>query len=382
MPSLILLIGPQGAGKTTYARAHFPGLARVSQDDQGRNRHFSQFQRLLAVGESILIDRINYEKRQRLRYVLPAREAGYGIHYVWLDADRHTCLKRLGKREAHPTVRLDGTDHEKVLDNYFRNLERPEPDEYDKIEVLAAGDLATVVDLRKAIGDARTWIIGDVHGCFDELDQLLRNGNYREGEVLVFTGDLVNRGPQVAETLDFVRSAPDTYAVMGNHDERFARHLAGRTLESSNGLSTSIRSIESWATDQREDCRRWLEGLPYILRLPDFLGKPFYVLHAGIDGDLPMDRQTQFHCLQARYFGGRDHLDETHGRFWYHTLSGDRVIAFGHIPHADPKPIPGAFALDGSAVKGGVLRALIRSPKCPEGQILEVPGRTYRPRGT
>jgi predicted kinase len=377
MPSLILLIGPQGSGKTTYAKDRFPLATRISQDDLGRAGHLREFEHALETGQDLLIDRINHQIYQRQRYALPARAAGYRIHYVWLEADRYTCLKRLGQREGHPTVGPSASDHEKVLENYFQNFEPPSPDEYDQMEVLPVHDLAPVLDLRSILGNARTWVIGDVHGCFDELRQLLRTGGYRPADVLIFTGDLVNRGPKITETLEFVRDTPNVFVVKGNHDDRFARHLAGRNLEICNGLGASSRAAESWTPEQREACLQWIESWPYLLRLPDLAGKPFYVVHAGVNGATPMNSQTQYDCLFARYFGGKDPFDGSKGPLWYHTLTDDRRIAFGHIPHRDTRPAPYGLALDGGAVKGGVLRAFIRDPDQPEGRIIEVPSKKY-----
>jgi protein phosphatase len=245
------------------------------------------------------------------------------------------------------------------------------------MDVLRIRNRAVLVDLRVRLRGVRFWIIGDVHGCFDELQQLLEKGGYRTGEVLLFTGDLVNRGPKVAETLRFVRQTPNAFVVKGNHDDRFARWLAGRTLEISSGLDCSIASTAEWTPEQRESCREWIESWPHIFRIPDLAEKPCYVVHAGVDGAQPMEEQSQEDCLYARYVGGKDHLDSTSGRFWYHTLTGDRLILFGHIPHENPHPAPDALALDGGAVKGGVLRAFLRSPERPDGELLEVPGKPY-----
>jgi len=377
MPSLILLIGPQASGKTSYAAEHFPDAIRISQDDSGRSGHLREFENALATRQDILVDRINHERCQRMRYAVPAREAGYDIHYLWLDADRYTCLKRLGKREEHPTVGLSDVDHEKVLESYFQNFEPPLVEEYDRLDVIPVHDLAPVLDLRTTVGNARTWIIGDVHGCFDELQALLKKGAYRPDEALIFTGDIVNRGPKITQTLEFVRKTPHTVVLKGNHDDRFARYLAGRRLEPSNGLEGSIRAVGAWTREQRETCRLWIESWPFIVRLPDLEGKPLYVVHAGIDGRRPMDQQTQYDCLFARYFGGKDPFDDSRGPLWYHTLTGDQVIAFGHIPHRASRPTPHGFALDGGAVKGGVLRALICSGDSPDGELLEVSSPEY-----
>lgn len=387
MPTLTLLIGPQASGKTTAARARFPHVTRISQDDRGRERHFREFQQALEQGADLLIDRLNYPREQRLRYVLPARAAGYQIHYLWFDADRTTCLQRLRRREQHPTVHPGQTDHEKMLENYFQHFETPEPDEYDRLDVLPVHARAAVVDLREILPPMRRiWLIGDVHGCFAELQQLLAQGRYQpEEDFLLFAGDLVNRGPQVGETLRFVYQVPRAVVVKGNHDDRLARRLAGLRLDPGNGLQASLDSLADWSPEEREACRQWIDDWPLLVRLPDLGGKPFYLVHAGVCGTRPLEDQYQDDCLQARYVGGRDHQDLSGGRFWYDTLTGDRRVAFGHAPHRNPYPAADVIALDGGAVKGGVLRAWLWTPGRPstgpdgtgsEAHLLEVPGRS------
>jgi bis(5'-nucleosyl)-tetraphosphatase (symmetrical) len=64
-----------------------------------------------------------------------------------------------------------------------------------------------------------TYCIGDIQGCFDELEHLLRVINYdRKHDRLWFVGDLVNRGPKSLEVLRFIKQQPNTKVVLGNHD--------------------------------------------------------------------------------------------------------------------------------------------------------------------
>ncbi len=63
------------------------------------------------------------------------------------------------------------------------------------------------------------YVIGDVHGCYQQLDSLLVKMAYNEQrDALYFVGDLVNRGPQSAEVLQFIMSLNNATVVLGNHD--------------------------------------------------------------------------------------------------------------------------------------------------------------------
>src|SRR5688572_13670855 len=91
----VLLVGPQGSGKSTYCREHLPDSFRVSQDEHGRAAHLEVFEDALRRGEPhVVVDRINALKGQRKRYLDLARQYGYRTRIVWLNVDFNTCLKR------------------------------------------------------------------------------------------------------------------------------------------------------------------------------------------------------------------------------------------------------------------------------------------------
>src|SRR5688500_17657129 len=103
---VVLLVGPQGSGKSTYCRERLPDCLRISQDEQGRQTHLTFFEEALQRGEpAVVVDRINALKGQRRRYLDLARQYDYRTRIVWLNVDRNTCLKRCRERTDHPTLR-------------------------------------------------------------------------------------------------------------------------------------------------------------------------------------------------------------------------------------------------------------------------------------
>ncbi len=357
-----ILIGPMGSGKTTYADSD-PSLAdavRICQDDLGKVGHLKAFLEVLPQRENVVVDRINHLREQRARYIVPAREAGYRIKFIWLDVDRPICLKRLSERKDHPTIKLNA-NHGRILGTYFRAFERPEPSEYDEIDVVKKRTSGRLLDLRKVIGDSKFLVVGDIHGCFDEFLRLLAKCGYQDGNFVISVGDLVDRGPKSREVLEWFLNTPNAYVVQGNHDNKIARYWRGNKVQISHGIDKTIEQCEGMDT---ESFAGWIESWPYIIQLPDFDGRPSYVVHAGVNGRFPMESQPLENCLYARYFGGKDFFDEEGGKIWYSTLDGSYNILSGHMIHSVVQPEGRSFVylLDGGAWKGGELKAFVKNP--------------------
>src|SRR5438067_946402 len=92
--TVVLLVGAQGSGKTTWCREHLPGYLRISQDEQGQKAHYLLYEEAVQRGEPlIVVDRINGQRYQRRRYLDLARKHGYRTRIVWLNVDRAVCLR-------------------------------------------------------------------------------------------------------------------------------------------------------------------------------------------------------------------------------------------------------------------------------------------------
>ena len=120
-----------------------------------------------------------------------------------------------------------------------------------------------------------TYIFGDVQGCFDELQKLLRLVDYQSGQDhLWFAGDLVNRGPRNAEVLDLVMTEPNVKCVLGNHDLHFLAIATGQqTLQLSDTIEDLLNSPR---LDDYIDYLRHLPILHYIE------AENLALVHAGI----------------------------------------------------------------------------------------------------
>jgi hypothetical protein len=183
-----------------------------------------------------------------------------------------------------------------------------------------------------------TFVIGDVHGCLEELDELL--GLIGAGPRLVFLGDLVDRGPDPVGVVRRVREL-GAACVMGNHDEkhvRWARHEAKRRANPD--YRNPMRRLPDERLAQHaalgEDGLGFLAGLPSRLDL----GGSWWAVHGGALPNRPLAEQKPATLLRCRYLDDNDKMlsgpDATpHARHWAKRWSGPESIVYGHHVHGD-----------------------------------------------
>ncbi len=232
----------------------------------------------------------------------------------------------------------------------------------------------------------RTIVVGDVHGCLEELDELLRMVELRAGfDRLVFVGDLLDRGP---DSVGVVRRARELGArsVLGNHEAshlRWARHEAWSRRDPSHRNTLRPMSPERISEHRRlsgEDLD-WLASLPTILRLD----RNWAVIHGGLSPRRRLDAQVQAEVIRLRLVDESGRM-VAHARGeipprlapWATRWRGPESIIYGHHVHGldEPRvdaPIPGVrcVGLDTGCCYGGRLSALI----LPSEEIVSVKAR-------
>jgi hypothetical protein len=238
----------------------------------------------------------------------------------------------------------------------------------------------------------RTIVVGDVHGCLAELDELLAQLAIRRGvDRLVFAGDLVDRGPDPVGVVRRVRELK-AEAVLGNHEEkhlRWARHEAKKRTQP--GYKNPMKPFNDKTLREHEALRpddlAFLERLPLRIRLEP----GWVVVHAGFEPGRPVDRQFENACLRVRYvrsdgkMASIDKLGEKPSGTvrWATRWPGPENVVYGHAvydlttPQRDtPAPNILCLGIDTGCCFGGHLTALI----LPTLELVQVKARAeYHP---
>ena len=219
----------------------------------------------------------------------------------------------------------------------------------------------------------RTIVVGDVHGCVDELRRLLKKCGHEPGDHLVLTGDLVAKGPDSQGGVQLVREA-GARAVMGNHDERVLRVRAvarGELPRPEKGINPDHQRV---ADELQPADWAYLTALPLFLRLgPERPGDvDTALLHAGAVPGVALEDQTREDLMTMRSIDAHGKATRRiEGRPWAAVWTGPERIIFGHDAVRGLQEYPLATGLDSGCVYGKKLTALI----LPERRLVSVAAR-------
>jgi len=199
----------------------------------------------------------------------------------------------------------------------------------------------------------RTILVGDVHGCLVELEELLDKLSFCAADRLCFVGDLVARGPSSVGVVSLCRRLNAT-VVRGNHEEKLLRWRHDRGCEPLGALHLQVaRELDKEDWD-------FLENTPLWLDLPEH---NLWVVHAGVLPGVSLDQQPRRALLTMRSLGELgEPLVRAGSVPWGCRYLGPRQVVFGH--HAQPRPQlhPYATGIDTGCVYGGALTAMVLNP--------------------
>ena len=233
-------------------------------------------------------------------------------------------------------------------------------------------------------------IIGDVHGCALELEELLSRLGYgvryaghgalrraivdaAPGRRAIFVGDLVDRGPRSPDALRVAMALAESggaLAVPGNHDMKLVRWLDGRAVELAHGLERTAAQLEGESEAFRARVKDFLAGLPSHLWLD---GGRLAVAHAGIREEMlgEASGEVRRFCLYGETSGEMDELGLPVRYHWAANYRGRTAIVYGHTPVPEPEWVNTTICIDTGCCFGGKLSAL----RWPEREIVSVPAR-------
>ena len=194
----------------------------------------------------------------------------------------------------------------------------------------------------------RTIVIGDIHGCAEELDDLLQLVQLKPDDRVIAVGDLIAKGPRNREVLDRFIDDSRFSSVIGNHDRALRQHWRGEPVK----LTKAQRlAVEELATGL-ERYAGFLRTLPYTIDLDSHL-----IVHAGVRPGVPIDEQAAADLTEMRTMGANPARRK--GVAWYDVYRGEKIVLFGHWPAAEPRRAARAIGLDTGCVYGGRLTGYI-----------------------
>ena len=404
-PSLVLLIGASGSGKSTFAHKHFKptevlssdfcrGLVSDDETDQGATNDAFEVLRFiaakrLAAGKLTVIDATNVQVDARKPLLALAREYHYLTVAIVFNLPAKLCQKRneaRPERDLKPHV-IRQQSHQ--LRRSLRGLKREGFRHFVYLMSTPEAVEATCVE-RQPLWPNRTDelgpfdIIGDIHGCFDELAELLEKLGYQistgidsntiveppQGRKAIFVGDFVDRGPKVVEVLRLVmgmHKAGVAICVPGNHDVKLVRALLGKNVKPTHGLAESLAQLEEESTEFKTQIAEFLDGLVSHYVLDD---RKLVVAHAGMKAELQgraSGRVREF-ALYGETTGETDEFGLPIRLNWAEEYRGTAMVVYGHTPVTEPQWVNRTINIDTGCVFGGNLTAL----RYPEKELVSV----------
>ena len=227
-------------------------------------------------------------------------------------------------------------------------------------------------------------MIGDVHGCFDELLALLRKMEYQVNlsngkfcvshpldRKVIFLGDLVDRGPKIKEVLHLamdMAEAGSAFCVLGNHEEKLLRKLRGRDVQIKNGLEVTLAQLKDAEPEFLARVESFLAGLSSYYLLDK---QRVVVAHAGLKEDMQdrPDKKAFDFALYGERTGKKDEAGLPIRGEWMKEYQGSALVVYGHTPTREVLQVNNTLNVDTGCVFGGKLTAY----RYPEGEVVESP---------
>lgn len=407
--SLVVLIGVSGSGKSSFAKKHFKRTeilssdecrALVSDDENSQSATNDAFDVLyyiagkrLKSGLLTVIDATNVQKESRKGLI----ELGRTYHClpvaIVLDLPEKVCEER---NQSRPDRNFGGhviRQQNQQLKKSIRGLKDEGFRQIYILKSLEEVDAVLEIKREKLYNDKKDEtgpfdIIGDVHGCFDELQELLLKLGYSvnrtdeteknfgfsvitpENRKVIFVGDLVDRGPDSPRVLRLVMSMVNSgvaFCVPGNHDLKLQKYLNGKQVQLKHGLEVTVKQLESETAQFKSTVEKFLYGLisHYV-----FDNGKLVVAHAGLKEEMQGrgSGAVRSFCMYGETTGEIDEFGLPVRHNWAKEYRGKAKVVYGHTPVPEAEWLNKTIDIDTGCVFGGKLTAL----RYPEEELVSV----------
>lgn len=190
----------------------------------------------------------------------------------------------------------------------------------------------------------KTFVIGDIHGCYDELLALLEQMNVQEHDRIISVGDIVDRGPKSPEVYRYFKNRENALVLMGNHERKHQKGV----------LNYAQEIVKLQFGSEYPEFLSWIRSLPYYEELPEAL-----IVHAAFEHDQAIEKQRE-DVLCGSTSGDRYLQDKyPEGTYWTAYYAGQKTILYGHHVVGDsPEQINNTIGIDTGCCHGGKLTAI------------------------
>ncbi|MBL4658855.1 MAG: polynucleotide kinase-phosphatase [Alcanivoracaceae bacterium] len=402
--SLIAMIGISSSGKSSFVKKHFLQYESVSSD-QCRGIVSNDENNLKVTADAF--EMLDYIVRKRLKRglltVLDATHVQPDSRKSILQAARdYHCLPvaivlnpPMEVIEERHENREDREFSKRVLANQQRQLKRTirflkkegfryiyklnSIEEIDNVEIIRQP-----MWTNKKNEEGPFDIIGDIHGCYDELHKLLLQLGYQitdaenqrytiiapENRKAVFVGDLIDRGPENIKVLKLVMDMVNQEAaicVPGNHENKLLKWLRGRKVQLKHGLEVTTEQIKKETDEFKIELEKFIDSL--ISHYVFDHGK-LVVAHAGMKESYQGrgSGKVRSFALYGETSGETDEYGLPIRYNWARDYRGEALVVYGHTPVPEAEFFNNTICLDTGCVFGGKLTAL----KYPESELVSV----------
>lgn len=396
--ALVILIGTSSSGKSTFAAKHFAPHEIISSDycrtivsgseytldanqDTFELLHYIVEKRLKR-GLLTVVDATNVQSESRKALLRIARRHHVLNVGIVLNMSERLCNDRNVVRTDRNLKSHAIRRQQRSLKSSFRRFQKEgfghiyefkSPEQLENVEIYRTR-LYNNLKHEKGAFD----IIGDVHGCFIELKELLLKLGYKitkhrdktknfgysvknpEGRKVIFVGDLVDRGPASNEVLRLAMSMVknnQAFAVNGNHDDKLNRKLNGRDVKIAYGLAETLEQLASEPKEFIQDVKKFLRGRISHYVFDD--GK-LVVAHAGLPEEFHgrASGTVRSFAMYGETTGEIDDFGMPVRYLWAKEYDGKAMVVYGHTAVTEAVWLNNTIDIDTGCVFGGKLTAL------------------------